>query len=226
MAWRRKVNQPFYRIVPLILTVAIFAFTFTVAGILSAKIGSATGEEVLLSSSGCGQLYQYANDSIDAQESTLLPYIAQSLSSSANYVQRCYSDFPDSVDCQPFIKRKLQRSINRNASCPFKKEICRHQDRNIKLDTGYINSHTDLGMNAPPSHRAAIRFIHHCAPLIMDGYKRPFNYSNDISYMRYYYGNQNNPRKDLNFTYEYEQLSIDQKRYEGSSCGLEDYTIG
>ena len=42
-------------------------------------------------------------------------------------------------------------SITRGTACPFsgQESICRNVSGNIQIDTGFINSHFDLGINAP-----------------------------------------------------------------------------
>lgn len=78
-------------------------------------------------------------------------------------------------------------------------------------------------MNAPPNLRTTPRLITHCDPSAMDDYEVVSNYSNDISYMRYYYGNYG---KEPGFTYEYQELSIAQKLSEGVGAAMGDYTLG
>ncbi|KAL1641072.1 hypothetical protein SLS58_006344 [Diplodia intermedia] len=75
----------------------------------------------------------------------------------------------------------------RNASCPFHDDICRSQNGNLYIDTGYIDTHKDLGINAPPDHRFQYRQTTHCAPLRTDGYRDIVNYgspSNDFKSTR------------------------------------------
>lgn len=206
--------------------VSLYVIAFAAAGVFSTKIGSESGDEVLVTSPTCGMVDESKTGSIDLSYTILFPFYARDLASAASYTQRCYSNASSSSDCNSFDKTKLISTIDRNASCPFHGSICRHQDRNIKLDTGYIDSHNDLGINTPPDHRIALRLVHHCAPLVTDGHKRFYNYSDDISYARYYYGNQTirSQYVDLEFTYEHEQINTLQMVSEEKDYGSVDYS--
>lgn len=223
MAWRRGSRRPFCRIIPLIVITSILVATFAAGGILSAKIGSEMGDEVLLSSPNCGQLYLADNITADTIDSIFNPWYARKLISLANFAQRCYTDIT-SEDCTSYVKPKLTSLIDRNAPCPFREKICRHQDQNIILDTGDIDLHSDLGMNTPSNLRTTMKRITHCAPLATDSYTTLFNYSNDISYKRYFYGVPTIPFG--NFTYTYQQTSIPQKLSERGTQEISDYNLG
>lgn len=184
------------------------------------------GDEVLIKSRSCGQLSYDGAADLDIKSNVLAPYQSKDTNTLANYVQRCYSNTTDADSCGPYVKEYLQRTVDRNATCPFKENICQHKDRNIKLDTGHIDTHLDLGMNAPPHLRMTLRHITHCAPLVTNGYKRRYNYSRDISYMRYYYGKVNPKLNDFDFTYQYPELSISQNLYERMDAAMGDYTMG
>lgn len=227
LAWRKNAYQPYYRLLPLIVVVSLSVSAFAAAGVFSAKIGSETGNEVLVTSSTCGQIYT-PEVTLNLKSTFLYPFYSRDLTSAASYAQRCYSNSSSSSDCNTYIKKMLKSTVDRNASCPFHESICRHQSRNIKLDTGYIDSHGDLGINAPPDHRIAVRLVDHCAPLVSDGRTQLYNYSDDISYMRYYYGNQTVHSKyvDLDFTYEHERVNPPQMDSEGAQYTSNDYSLG
>lgn len=222
VAWRRKASRPFYRILPLFGIALLSVAAFTAAGILSSKVGTAMGKEVLISSPSCGIPFLKTHDP-EKLSTILQPWDAQRMMSFANYAEKCYSN--NSVEgCGPFIKRQLLTTVERKASCPFK-GLCRSEDHNIKLDTGPLNTHKDLGLNAPQNLRFTMRIVNQCAPLITEGFKRNFNYSNDISYMRYYYGNQGDTGAK-NHTYEYRQRSDSLMFFENFTTAYPDYSIG
>lgn len=231
-AWRyHKTSQPFHRIGPLVIVTAAITVIFAVASIFSAKISSGMGNEVLISSKLCGNLGY--DDSVDYNElqSIYEPYLSKLVYSYANYVQTCYTDNTESKaeGCGLLTKRRLTSTIDRNATCPFTGNICRHKDQNIKLDTGHMNIDSELGFNVPPSLQYTFRFITHCAPLITTGYQKSFNYSNDISYMRYFYGPQfiDNPNfKDINWTREFQIPSVPQLKSTDFTSGMSNYQLG
>lgn len=225
-SWRLRSHRPYYRLVPLVTIISLSVMVFAALSILSAKIGSEMGDEVLISSPLCGYQAFDDNSLLDDESMIRLPYYAKMVESLANYVQRCYSNTTST--CSPFVKQKMSSVVDRNATCPFAEGLCRRTYGNIKLDSGFIDTHTDLGLNAPPSLRAAMRHVTHCAPLITDGYKEKFKYSNDISYMRYYYGNptSSEPGQDINFTYQYPELSSNQLLMEwNESIVPSDYSL-
>ena len=231
IAWRSRASRPLYRIIPLLGLALMIIIGFAAAGIFSSKIGSALGNEVLISSDSCGVPYYSTSDSQTlAKLSTIYqPYTAKRTTSSSNYAQRCYSNTTEGEDCSPFVKRQLPSTILTNASCPFGEGLCSSPDKNIKIDTGYLNTHYDFGLNSPQSLRFTIRLVTHCAPLVTAGRKENFNYSDDKVYTRYFYGHRNyNAAQSapFNHTYEYEQRSRQQFISESFTTGLPDYNLG
>lgn len=222
-AWRQKADSPFYRMLPLIGLSMSCVSAFTVASIFSSKISSAMGNEVLISSPSCGIVSENTEDSQKLQ-TIFSPWGSRQMGSAANYAQKCYSNA--SVDgCGPFIRRQLPTTVDRNASCPFKGGLCRNNAGNIKLDTGLFNSHTDLGLNAPQSLRFTMRIVNHCAPLISEGHKKVFNYSNDMSYVRYFYGQRKNAG-NLTHTYQYQERTNSKILFDDLTLFDQDYNMG
>lgn len=227
-AWRRRANRPFHRIVPLILFAVFCVGAFAVAGLFSSKIGSAMGNEVLISSPNCGVPYYTTGDisTVEKLYSIYFPYDARRYTSFANYAQKCYSTTPEVEGCAPFIRRQLSSAVDRNASCPFREDLCRTKNRNTKLDT-YIHMSSDLGLNTPSDLQFALRIVTHCAPLATEEHRKISNYSSDKSYMRYFYGPRI-PSKGANFnyTYEAELRSHEQFLSENLTTSLPDYELG
>ncbi|KAL9108103.1 MAG: hypothetical protein Q9227_007078 [Pyrenula ochraceoflavens] len=230
-AWRHhKSSRPFYRIGPLVAATVITTAVFAAASIFSAKISSAMGNEVLISSKHCG--YAIYNDSVDASfiETDFLPYISKIVNSYANYAETCYADNveSDAQGCGLLMKRRLTSTIDRNAKCPFGRGICRHEDGNIKLDSGPLNINTDLGYNVPKNLQYTVRYITQCAPLATAGFQQTFNYSNNVTYMRYLYGSTNTSShsQPLNFTQQFQIPSVSQVKFEDFTAGMADYRLG
>lgn len=229
--WRRKAKSPLYRLLPLITATALSAAAFAVAGIFSAKISSGPNNEVLVSGTSCGQLYDGdpTDEDWDREITIFQPYLSKQAYSYANYVQTCYVNTSKAEGCGLFIKRQFLNSIDRNASCPFQETICRHKDRNVRVDTGPLAIDSDLGFNVPPSRRYTFRFVTSCAPLNTDKYKEKFDYSEDVSYMRYFYGqhkHSNATKNPYNYTYEAQIPSIAQILSQKNGGGYSDYRLG
>lgn len=221
-AWRQRAHGPVKRVLPLLLLTLLTMVTFAGAGILSAKVGQ-MGNEVLISSPSCGRMDQSLpsmNDG-DTLFTTVGPFIAERMTSYASYVQRCYSNSSNTMgSCGPFTTPRLPVTIDRNASCPFDEALCRTQDRNIQLETT-INSHSDLGMNAPPQLQFETKIITHCAPIITEGHKESRNFSEETAYTRYFYGT----RDGMNYTYEYAERSWDKIIFENWTTAYADYNV-
>lgn len=96
--------------------------------------------------------------------------------------------------------------MDSQAPCPFVESICRSNSTNLILDTGFINTDTHLGINAPPEERLLMRHVLKCAPLLTEGYS-----SRHGNYTRYNYGAQwRRTESDVpiaNYTYEVESLN-------------------
>ena len=145
----------------------------------SPKVSTAVGDEVLISSRNCG----FLNDSLaevpltNGDLQTYLSYYAEIVVASAAYVQQCYGNNMTAQGCSFFAKKDIAGSVSYNSSCPFpgKDRICLRDSTNLRVDTGLINSHNDLGFNSPPQDRVGYRQVAECAPLVTEKYTRTNN---------------------------------------------------
>lgn len=126
---------------------------------------------MLISSSKCGVFGAPPN--VDAKYSDFLGYLSRLTAASTSYAQQCYEDNTAAQECSLYVKEKIPQIISTNASCPFpgKDKIC-SQAQNLRIDTGIVDSHVHLGMNAATKDRFTYRNILECAPLRTDGYKK------------------------------------------------------
>ncbi|KAL9110933.1 MAG: hypothetical protein Q9227_004548 [Pyrenula ochraceoflavens] len=225
-AWRRHAHHSFYRIAPLAVITAACTAAFAVASIFSARISSGASDEVLISGSSCGQLYLgEPNTTLEMFNFIYNPYLSRKATSDANYVESCYSGNAEGEGYGSFIERQLPRSVDRNATCPFQENICRHKDQNIRIESE-LRIDADLGFNVPPNLQYTFKVVNHCAPLAITGHHQTFNYSDDIQYMRYSYGQANKMSDAINFTYQYPVASVARDIWEDFTTGLPDYTLG
>ncbi|KAL9618940.1 MAG: hypothetical protein Q9160_006404 [Pyrenula sp. 1 TL-2023] len=84
-------------------------------------------------------------------------------------------------------------SISKNSTCPFPglEKIYLRGTGNLRIDTGLLDSHDDLGINARPTDRVRYQNLVECAPLITDGYTRRFTSANNTgqdNVVEYLYG--------------------------------------
>ncbi|KAI0549858.1 hypothetical protein F4679DRAFT_544902 [Xylaria curta] len=186
LLWANRYSRRISRPISTTLIAASCLATFIVAGGFSSKISTALGDEVLIKSLNCG--YPPAQPvlvDIPAVDS----YLAEKVSNAANYAQQCYANNTTGLlDCGRFTKTQLPGDKNERATCPFKNNICRDNFANIRIDSGFLDSHTHLGLNTPPNRRIRWRTILHCAPLATEGFTTIRNASFGVSTV-YHYGN-------------------------------------
>jgi len=188
--WRGRAHRPYRRLLPIILLALLISASFAIAGVFSSSITRDGANEVLIQGDNCGPL-----DSDDYNQPlgyvTLFePFQISRAVAYSQYALRCYTNTSTSEDCNLYIKTQLPTIVDRNAGCPFKSEMCKSQSGNLVVDSGFLDSHNDLGVNSAPEDRFQIRLIHQCAPLVTEGFT---NISNTSSgpIQRYWYGNLN-----------------------------------
>lgn len=200
--WRKTaVDRPSYRLLPAAGIALCCVCAFATAGTFSSKI-STSANGVLVRSPDCGILDSDNNQNANASYRYYLPWAAQTLNSWGSYALNCHLNVSDLGSCDSFIQPQLPVKIDRNASCPFKDGICKSEYGNIAFET-FVDSHSDLGLNAPPDERINFRRISSCAPIRTDGYSSMYHSSETgMNYSRYYYG----PTITVNYTYEYPEV--------------------
>lgn len=208
-AWRRSNFKSIARVVPPLLLAVVCTIGFTIAGGFSSQIELGRdniGSAVLLDGANCSVITNvtYTMDQLYYEK-----FSARSISTASNYVQQCYSENSTGLtDCNYFVSQRLPGFVDSAAPCPFKDSLCRSNTTNLALDTGFINTHTHLGLNAPPEERLLIRHKLQCAPLLTEEYSSAHG-----NYTQYNYGPQwalTSPGSEsegyLNYTYEVESL--------------------
>jgi hypothetical protein len=179
MAWRSSSRQPIRRLLPTALLGLITFVALLVGGIFSSRIATDGGSEVLLIGNNCGPLSSVNVTDSDVALSWTVPQSAQRSTAYSNYATQCYTDAATSEDCHLYIKPRISTIVTRNASCPFAPEMCKTKTENIIVDSGFINSQHDLGINGPPGSRFDMRLLYHCAPLVTEGFKKVLKQSDD-----------------------------------------------
>ncbi|RWA09604.1 hypothetical protein EKO27_g5506 [Xylaria grammica] len=184
-AWRKLPARRILSLLPEIALAFGCIAAFTVAGGFSSSISTAIGDEVLIRGDNCAILSPPTNTS---DLDLILPIRSQRLNQDATYAQQCYQSNASLSECTRFVVSHLPTSsVNTNAKCPFQSEICQTQDHNIQLDTGYLNSHDHLGINAPETQRFALRYVLQCAPLKSEGHTSEVSYEG-LPCVKYRYG--------------------------------------
>jgi hypothetical protein len=197
-----------------LLSVVVAAFcvaAFAVAGGLSSQISTAVGTEVLIHSANCGYLdfnkVTAAGSDGDLEGYfALAPVEAEAINNAANYAQQCYSNATAKIlDCGRFTKMALPIIVNNKAACPFQEAMCRSNSTNIQIDSGYIDSHEDLGLNSRADHRILARNVLHCAPIRTEGFTSQNNTSLG-NLTLYHYGNITVPTGLTDYSFAVESI--------------------
>jgi len=180
-AWRKKSCHAVARLLLLAVGPILVSFAFATAGIFSARIAS-TGD-VLLVGGDCG--LNQSNNGTGVQQlvaelvSDFENGVQMSLSNA--YASQCYVNpldldleqvtaDPSHLSCNGYSKAALNYTASMNNTCPFV-EACSVPDSEIlRLETGYLDSHHDLGLNQPQKNRVSFRKITTCSPLKTEGY--------------------------------------------------------
>ena len=166
--------------------IGLFAITYTVmfwiAGVFSNKAISASSANgssaVLTRSKHCGLLNDtYSEiventDFIDESEYDLFvenkAKKEHDTQLSLEYVQTCYLPQPSksykSFMCNTMKTASLDWTVT-SGVCPFAPQMCHKTSKVIVLDTGEIDSHNHLGINAPPQDRLSYQRLTTCAVL-------------------------------------------------------------
>ncbi|KAJ3573265.1 hypothetical protein NPX13_g4761 [Xylaria arbuscula] len=189
LLWANRRSKEWLRPLPAAIVAILCITIFTVAGGLSSRISSAVGDEVLIKASNCGYP-QRIWETTDPLYFSGLSLEATIINKATNYVQQCYSnENAGLLDCSRFAKQYITSSImDQKATCPFKSNLCRTGSANLRIDSGYLDSHDTFGFNAPPNERILFRYVLHCAPLKTTGFSYEANTSIG-KYVFYKYGN-------------------------------------
>lgn len=161
---------------------ALYSVGLMVAGIFSDQIISATAPDgkfwTLSTNERCGIFNVTYLDIVensltrDPEEFEMMVEYQKTLQQDAlsdtQYSQQCYSNESLSPSssmssiCHTLRQPRL-RWFTVNVQCPFSPELC--QSDTISMETGMIDSHRDLGVNAEPEDRIQYRRVSTCTVL-------------------------------------------------------------
>ncbi|KAF2670751.1 hypothetical protein BT63DRAFT_453115 [Microthyrium microscopicum] len=175
---KHKATRLLGRVLPIALLSTLLLAAFSTASVFSSWVATTHGQ-VLLESGGCTIAVASENSTFTtAQVYGFVEYDMDRRHDSSNYGQLCYAPLannnsnPLPRDCSTYPVASLNYNITRNSTCPFPGQgVCREGVKPMTLDSGYINSHFDLGINAPPEYRYLWREVLTCVPLNNDGFE-------------------------------------------------------
>lgn len=181
--WRKVTRRAMIKSLPLTLLTLLYTMCFAAAGILSSRVTSTSLSEVLLKEVSCGSfsdLYLHHNYSTPAEMAAAANYgvrVRRNFKAGSMLGRSCYGTSPYNVsfqDCDVLGRQQIQWT-NESTLCPFGGDICKTSA--IRFDTGPIDSHLQLGINAPREDRVSYQRIMECAPLKTSGFVRSANAS-------------------------------------------------
>lgn len=189
-AWRR--GSP-------LLIISMLCFTvFYSAQLFTSMIWTTAGDRFLIQNGVCGRL-----DALGGSMDGLLllnRYWIDRIEEASIYERQCYSSLPNPGRCEKLPIPRIAWTMQ-NSACPFTDpNLCTDDAVAVRMDTGYINSNSDLGANARSEDSIVYRKVVTCSPL-----KTHFSVldNNDPAdrVLRYWYGRNN--LFDTDYTFEY-----------------------
>lgn len=150
---------------------------------------------------------------------------AKILNNAANYAQQCYSNNSASlVDCGRFVTQSIYGYVNKTAGCPFREEMWRKSSSNLWLDTGYISSHRDLGLNAPRDRSIVWGNVLHCEPLVTKGFTS-HNMTSVGNLTLYKYGTTNHLSRNVTYSAESVESQISHSLSHNMITNVNNYHL-
>ena len=162
--WHGKIKRPLLRVFGYSLLALLTVSLFGVAGIFTGEVTKFPGNSTIILGPYCG-VYRPTKGEFNEGVTWFSAFLAETYDAAA-YVRQCYGNNVNSLACGLYSRRQLDFTVNTNATCPFANGACLINNQSaISMDTGFIDSHFDLGMNARPENRIKYRRVTTCAPL-------------------------------------------------------------
>ncbi|KAF2163547.1 hypothetical protein M409DRAFT_26160 [Zasmidium cellare ATCC 36951] len=213
--WRKyKVHSFARNFIYLVVCVAVFIL-WTICGLYAPYIYTRTSPDVLLAGSElCGWPSTPGGATGESLEMFTLNEAAMvdGMRAADAYVQQCYGKNGSDVatKCNAYPHRSLNFTTS-DGECPFGNngEVCVSVNSTVmRVDTGYLDSSRDFGVNLGHENTIQYRKVSTCSPIHTAGFVNIINttgtplaadYLPGAVLLQYMYG----PQFDYNFTYEY-----------------------
>jgi len=164
--WRGKTQRPFHHVILFALLAAVNMAVFGVAGIFTSEVTKVPGNSTIILGPSCGGYKISSPTKINSELEIYRSKVLADTNAAAAYVRQCYGENTTSLACGVYNRPSLGFTTNPNATCPFASGVCVYNDNSaFSMDTGLIDSHSDLGANARPEHRINYRRVTTCAPI-------------------------------------------------------------
>jgi hypothetical protein len=144
---------------------------FAVSSIFSSRVTAAGGAQFLLNSPNCGYFnYSLVSPTLEGVKLLNVTYFASA------YEKSCYEvDSSSTAQYDTYVKSQIPWISNTKAPYSFAANTCNSSASTYEMDTGPMDSHSTLGLNAKPSERVTVRKLATCAVVAAAPYKRLVN---------------------------------------------------
>lgn len=129
----------------------------------------------------CGYPNLTIDDSQLQRMMTVYNKILSDMNAAWDYAQSCYVNYTVPLGCMMHAQQ-LFGSNSARAPCPFPGLCLSSDSPAFSIDSGLINSHVNLGINAKPSNRVNYHRLTTCAPLNTTGHMRLVNATEDSAF--------------------------------------------
>ena len=211
--WRKVANESALQSLALVLLAVSNMVLFGIAGVFSAEVTKAAGNETLIYSPNCGYLMPITNrtdlPSYDATTGANAMDANDTLAAAA-YSRACYGKSAGGSQCHQYPKPNIPWTNQTNVPCPFKGNICKDDVGAFEMDTGFIDSLATLGINSKASEAVQYRKVTSCSVLRTKEYAHEFNLTDSQNEVEQFIGYQYGAFTDDidNYTYVYNKRSI------------------
>lgn len=182
-AWRNHATQALGRAGALSSVAVMIGVLFAATGTFSARIASSNGS-VLLTGTTCGFPAGIAALGLDSVALTLGESMQSgvTLTLSNAYAQDCYVNpvsgnssiqylvSGDATTCTGYARPSLGYNVTTGVACPFEEACSVDASQVLQLDTVFLDSNDDLGINQPFENRVLFRRLTTCSPLQTAGF--------------------------------------------------------
>ena len=176
--WRKIANKSALQSLALVFLAVSNMLLFGVAGVFSAEVTKAAGNETLIHSPNCGYLSPITNrtDLPSYDDTTSANALeANDTLAAAAYSRACYGKSSGGLQCGQFPKPNIPWRNRTNVPCPFKGNICKDGVGGFEMDTGFMDSLETLGINSKASEALQLRKITSCSVLRTKEYEHEYN---------------------------------------------------
>ena len=163
-AWRKKGAKARRRTFGLLLFPLLIWSAFTVAGLFVSRITTPgyKANNVLMKPGTCG--FTSIDGTTQSGIFANANRVANDTSVARAYAQKCYAADKGTPGCASLPVQSLNYTVDTAASCPFDGSRCIGGAFGaLQIDSGWIDSHHDLGINARASDRVQVRLVNTCS---------------------------------------------------------------